>query len=173
MNERAVKICFKCKVEKTLDEYYKHSQMSDGHLNKCKECTKKDTKARIEKNYEEVKAYDKQRANLPHRVALRQAYAKTDRGRERARVGGKAWVKRNPIKRFALTELYKALMRGDVKKLPCCVCEKPKSEAHHEDYTKPLDVIWYCKKHHMDRHKEMRDAGFVWDELGRPVLKEN
>jgi len=37
------KICFKCNIEKPLDQYYKHRAMSDGHLGKCKECTKKDS----------------------------------------------------------------------------------------------------------------------------------
>jgi|VirMetMinimDraft_7_1064189.scaffolds.fasta_scaffold111845_2 hypothetical protein len=40
------KKCFKCQVIKPLSDYYKHKQMGDGHLNKCKICTKKDVDKR-------------------------------------------------------------------------------------------------------------------------------
>jgi len=42
------KICFKCNTDKPLSEYYKHKEMGDLHLNKCKSCTKKDTKKRTD-----------------------------------------------------------------------------------------------------------------------------
>jgi hypothetical protein len=40
-------------------------------------------------------------------------------------------------------------------------------EAHHEDYGKPLDVVWLCRSCHWDRHGEIKRAGLV-STLGGP-----
>ncbi|ENN8375873.1 hypothetical protein ACAX46_001263 [Providencia rettgeri] len=44
-----MKNCFKCNKEKPLSEFYKHKGTLDGHLNKCKECTRLDVKRNSEK----------------------------------------------------------------------------------------------------------------------------
>lgn len=42
----------------------------------------------------------------------------------------------------------KAIKNGELVRKPCVVCGNEISEIHHEDYSKPLDVIWLCDKHH-------------------------
>lgn len=50
------------------------------------------------------------------------------------------------------------LKRGKLVRLPCSVCSSPKSEAHHEDYGKPLDVTWLCRPHHLELHRPKRPS---------------
>jgi hypothetical protein len=56
-----MKICFKCKVKKCLRDFYKHPQMPDGRVNKCKECNKKDVRDNIKKRKEFYAEYDRDR----------------------------------------------------------------------------------------------------------------
>ena len=46
-----------------------------------------------------------------------------------------------------------AIKSGRLKRKPCLVCKKVKSEGHHFDYTKPLDVQWLCDLHHQHLHR--------------------
>lgn len=46
-----------------------------------------------------------------------------------------------------------AVKSGKLKRKPCEVCGKKRTEGHHDDYSKPLVVVWLCRKHHVERHK--------------------
>ena len=46
------------------------------------------------------------------------------------------------------------LRRGLITRQPCVECGSNDSQMHHEDYSKPLIVIWLCRPHHLDRHVE-------------------
>lgn len=58
------------------------------------------------------------------------------------------WRSKNPEKSRAHREVYFAIRRGALKKEPC-FCGDLDVQAHHYDYSKPLDVEWLCKKHHV------------------------
>ena len=55
------KICFKCKKDLPISEFYKHKFMKDGHLNKCKLCTNKDVQENYQVNKSHYKEYEIQR----------------------------------------------------------------------------------------------------------------
>ncbi len=44
------------------------------------------------------------------------------------------------------------LKRGVIQRKPCSVCGDEKSEMHHNDYSKPTEIIWFCRKHHLESH---------------------
>ena len=54
------KICKKCGKELPLDEFYKHPQMKDGHVNVCKECFLKRSKQYNLEHKEDIAEYQKQ-----------------------------------------------------------------------------------------------------------------
>lgn len=69
----------------------------------------------------------------------------------------KEWRERNPEKIKAQRVVYSNMRNGILKRLPCLVCGAIKSEAHHEDYSKPLEIKWLCKEHHIEADKNRRD----------------
>lgn len=142
------KQCFKCGETKPLSEYYRHKQMADGHLNKCKDCARKDVRSHRFENVEKVRAYDRERSKAPQSVARRKSY-------------GERYNKDNRERRHAHMQLGNALRDGKIGRKPCAFCRSEKDlEAHHHDYSKPLDVTWLCTPCHRRFHALERMATY-------------
>jgi len=156
------KKCFKCGEVKPLSEFYKHSQMKDGHLNKCKECAKRDVFEDRIKNPEKLKERDRKRNALPHRIEKRKKYAQSPHGKEICNKAKKKWTKKNPLKRLASRMVNNALRDGRLQKGPCEVCGSTyRIHGHHDDYYKPLEVRWLCPKCHCVWHKKIRASHHI------------
>jgi hypothetical protein len=64
MQETArTKVCFKCKVEQPIECFYRHPRMTDGHLGKCKACTKNDVHTNRELRIGYYREFDRLRGN--------------------------------------------------------------------------------------------------------------
>jgi hypothetical protein len=139
--------CFKCGEIKPLSDFYKHTKMADGHLNKCKVCTKADVAKHRTENIEAIREYDRKRANEPHRIALRAKITKE-------------WKVAQPKRRAAQVALGNAVRAGRVVPWPVCAIPECdcKPEAHHPDYDRPLDVVWLCTAHHRQAHATARKS---------------
>lgn len=136
-----MKKCFRCKKTKNIDQFYTHKGMADGHLGKCKNCTKNDAEKRYSdpKNKVKITEYERVRFQNPERKKKVLDYQRERRAR-------------NKGKNRAKQDISNGIRNGKIKRLPCEVCGDTKSQAHHADYRKHYDVKWLCFKHHRELH---------------------
>lgn len=146
---RTEKVCFKCNRLLPISEFYKHSMMLDGTLNKCKVCTKRDVKEYAAANVEKIRAAKREYAARPESV--KRSIERTKVYREKYKIRYKAYC-----------SVANAIRDGKLIPRPCEVCGTEEFvHAHHEDYSKPLEVKWLCGIHHKARHKEMKKLGIA------------
>ena len=81
-------------------------------------------------------------------------YQKTPKGREVHNKSKYKWRKTDHGRELfsAHLKVYGAIKTGKLKREPCSKCGEAKSQAHHEDYSRPLDVLWLCASHHKELH---------------------
>ena len=60
------------------------------------------------------------------------------------------------IKRRAHHIVANEIKYKRLKREPCEVCSSIPSEAHHDDYNKPLNVRWLCRSHHMKQDRNAK-----------------
>ena len=69
------------------------------------------------------------------------------------------WQAAHPEKRRAHKAVERAIAVGGLVRKPCERCGSTfRIEAHHDDYSQPLAVMWLCRTHHIERHRELRCA---------------
>lgn len=130
-----MKHCPKCNQNKEITSFYKCASRYDGVRAYCKDCT-----ANINKgNTEYFREYNRKR------------YASDSDFRLKIIKDRTKYKKDNPKKHIAHVLLYQAIKTGKVKIKPCIICGG-KGNGHHPDYSKPLEVIWLCPKHHRHTH---------------------
>ena len=149
---KTTKKCYICKEEKTksLDNFYADKSRSSGLSSNCKKCYRT-SKYNPIKAKERVKRY---RLKYPekNRELYRLSYIK---GKKQKQEYKKKWYLLNKHKVRAHRLVGRALKNGLLLKESCSKCGTIRSVAHHEDYSKPLEIIWLCQRCHVIHHRTL------------------
>ena len=83
-------------------------------------------------------------------------YRNTEGGKKNVYKAVYASTKRHKDKQDASMKLNYAVSIGKIKRPKTCPqCRhRKKTEGHHLDYSKPLEVLWLCRQCHFDKHRE-------------------
>jgi len=138
-----MKHCNSCETDKDESEFGNRKASLDGLAAKCRTCQK---------------VYDKARAKDPAREEARRIYQQTDEGKLLSNKAKANYRKRNPNKYRAHNLVNSAIRRGSLFKEPCEKCGYNEVHAHHDDYSKPLNIRWLCNTHHRSWHAENGEA---------------
>ena len=131
--------CRLCKGEKTSEHFFKdkYRPYRDFLDTACKNCRRLEYRERRLRNKETYLKKDKKYyENHKEEIAKKRV----------------EWYSKNKHKASAHEKVKRAVYSGTLIKLPCGVCGNVKAQAHHEDYNKPLDVMWLCATHHRRQH---------------------
>jgi len=125
----------------------------------CKSCIRARVKKRSIEKSEEIKEYDRNRPNKRERVQQnkdRMELLRTTSPEKWNKIQEQKrdWANKNKHKRKAHNKVANALLKGElIRPTECGLCGMCGDiEAHHDNYDKPLDVIWLCVRCHNDRH---------------------
>lgn len=149
----SLKRCSKCGEDKLPSAFYRHPETRDGLNSWCKDCTASRWRAwrDVHPEYKQTRTSE-QRARW-----YRAEYAKNPRKKT---VDCQRYRREHPLRYAARTAVGNALQSGRlVRPEACSRCGKScKPDGHHEDYAKPLAVVWVCRSCHYKLDRVKREA---------------
>ena len=139
--------CRVCDKDRVVSDYDKKNQNKCGLYHTCRQCRSDD--------YYNTDTKEK-------KYKLNKKYHATGRPNELMR----KYYTENPLKAKARAKVQHAIRLGELARpTTCdkCLKEDIKTEAHHYDYSKPLEVSWYCKKCHKKVHMNLSEIKELYD----------
>ncbi len=172
------RVCTKCEVEQPLDSSHYPNAARKGKPHRfarqCRNCQRERSRRHYHNNKQDYKDRAKKwDADNPDRVRANRLKWEEE-NRERVERRQKEYRSRpesikmtnersrkyrrtveGRFKESVRSKVNSAIRNGTIQKPDSCEeCgKKGYVEGHHEDYNKPLDVDWLCKKCHWDKHR--------------------
>jgi hypothetical protein len=132
------KWCNRCKTTKPPEEFNKNRTTKTGLSNWCKLCCSEQ-----QKEYRKTNRYKKK----PEKHRQTEAY----------KLKRKLYCRDNRLRMKANSQVLRAIRRGDLKRPQyCSKCKKHcRPHGHHDNYNKPLKVVWLCRSCHVSLHVDI------------------
>mgnify|MGYP001571783478 CR=1 FL=1 len=131
------KACPRCKTVFPVSQFYRDRSKYSGLVSYCKDCSRIYFR---EKN---------ERYAIKFRERKRRYYR---RHREAILKEMVSYYHENKDGFRARSKVRTAILNGSLKRGLCSICKSADAEAHHPDYSKPLEIIWLCGRHHQRLH---------------------
>lgn len=146
------RICRVCGVKKPLTDFPSHKTAEHNREHRCKTCKATDNRRRRSDP-----------AIVAAELATRQDWYKARGGKQIVRRNTKAHRQRSgypgwsdPLRKRARNLAQAAIRRGRLVRQPCERCGMGDTHAHHDDYSAPLNVRWFCESCHRLEHQAIR-----------------
>lgn len=171
LNEEITAKCSKCGEVKSLSLFTKVNNRERKYRSTCHTCDAKKMRDYLDRKFKDP-IYKKEfyrnknrnrksntNKNRKSQYPQQKYGDKTDAQKRKILNTVVIWHKNNKEKIYAHWKVRDAIKSGKLIKPKNCVrCNESKKliDGHHTDYTKPLDVLWLCRKCHIQEHHDMK-----------------